>query len=207
MGILNDVYSDQSHREGAWPEFPMFAGFPLEIALTIWQCVLQRHRLISITITENDDDVLPHSTPPQPPYTVRNESGKLICGENYRLSVHTNHCLSPLLGVSRQSRQAALEFYRLHIPYNFQLYGKQLCLYLNPEFDFLHIKLMGRPEILVDFVHDAKAYDPLALGILKLGIGHGQPLKLELPMRTNCLEPPQKVDQIAYMADLQIPVV
>lgn len=185
--ILNDFHSDYSQAEEALLEFPLFSSFPIEICLAIWKCVLQRHRLISITIIDNDGNGSPSRSPSQSLYTARNGIGNIISGKNYRLSVTTNHRLSPLLRASRESRQAALEFYRVHIPYDFNIYGERRCLYLNPEFDFLHLKPEGVPEILVDFTHDAKAYDPLELGVLNMAIGVGKPEDLALPMSMNLL--------------------
>jgi len=112
----------------------------------------------------------------------------MISGEYYRLSVTTNHHLSPLLRMSRESRQAALEFYRVQIPCDFNNYGERRRLYSNPEFDFLHIKPESAPEILVDFIHAAKAYDPLGFGILNMVIGDGVPYDLKLPMSMNLLD-------------------
>ena len=186
--ILNDFHSDQSQAGEALPQFPMFPRLPIEIALAIWKCVLQRHRLISITVIDNDSNNSPPRSSPQSLYTARNGLGNTISRKNYRLSITTNHRLSPLLRVSRESRQAALEFYRLHIPCDFNVHGERRCLYLNPEFDFLHMKPEGVPEILVDFVHDVKAYDPLGFGVLNMVIGDGAPHDLELPTSVNLLD-------------------
>ena len=163
-------------------EFPHFSRLPVEIRSAIWKCSLQRHRLIGITVvdeTEDDDDYKP------PPYTARNSLGNIISGQRYRLSITTTHCLTPLFWVNGLARQAALEFYRVHISYDFNAYGERLCLYLNPELDILHLRPEGAPEILVDFVHDVKAYDPLGLGILNMAIGTGKPRSLSLPIGIN----------------------
>jgi len=109
--ILNDLHSDDAQAKQALQEFPIFPSFPTEICLAIWKCVLQRYRLISITVIDKDcNGSLPRS-PPRSLSTSRNGLGTMISGEYYRLSVTTNHHLSPLLRMSRESRQAALEFY------------------------------------------------------------------------------------------------
>jgi len=105
--------------------------------------------------------------------------------KNYRLSINSNYRLNPLLQVCRESRRAALEFYRLHIPYDLEVHGEQRCVCLNPEFDFLHSIQQGAPELFVDLLHDAKAYDPLGFGILNISIGERQPEDLQLPMNIN----------------------
>ncbi|MCJ1246588.1 hypothetical protein MMC30_003797 [Trapelia coarctata] len=180
LTILNDFHTDHSQTEEALLEFPLFPSFPTEIALAIWKCGLQRHRLISITVIDNDGNDSPPQSPPR--------------GKNYRLSVTSNHRLSPLLRVSHESRQAVLEFYRVHIPCDFNTHGERRCLYLNPEFDFLYIKPEGAPEILVDVVHDVKAYDPLGFGILNMvvtdDIPYFRPNELKLPMNPFRLAPP-----------------
>ncbi|KAL9120206.1 MAG: hypothetical protein Q9187_003240 [Circinaria calcarea] len=182
--ILNDYHSDYSRDEHKKVvlEFPLFPRLPTEISLTIWKYALQHHRLISITVIDNDRDGAPPWTRNQSFYATKNGLRNTISGKRYRLSVTTNHRLSPLLRVSCESRQAALQFYRVHIPCDPDTHDERLSLCLNPEFDFLHIKTEGFPEILADFVHDAKAYDPLGFGILNLGIGVGKPEDLELPM-------------------------
>lgn len=182
--ILNDYHSDYSRDENkkALLKFPLFPRLPTEISLTIWKYVLQRHRLISITVIDKDRDGPPPWTRNRSFYVTKNGMGNIISGKNYRLSITTNHRLSPLLRVSHQSRQAALQFYRVHFPDDPDTHGERPPLYLNPELDFLHVKTKGFPEILADFVHDAKAYDPLGIGLLNLGIGVGNAQNLELPM-------------------------
>ena len=177
--LLNDFHSDQAGTD-ALPSFRQFSHLPLELILLVWKHVLQRHRLISISIIDKAH---------QPPWEdieihdiTRNSLGNIISGTNYRIQITTHHLLTPLLCVSRESRQAALDFYRVHIPYDRKRYGEGRCIYFNPEFDFLHVRPKGTPEILADFVHDFKAYDPRGAGIFNIGIGGGTPHELELPM-------------------------
>lgn len=184
--LLNDFYTDypQAHVEKPLVEFSLFPSLPHEICSAIWKCNLRRHRLISIQVTDEDDTACPSGPSSSLPYTDTNGLGNIISKRNYRLSVTSNHRLSPLLQVCHGSRRAALEFYRLHIPYDLKAHGEQHCLYLNPEFDFLHIKQRGAPELFVDLLHDAKAYDPLGAGLLNVGIGEIHPEDLQLPMST-----------------------
>lgn len=184
--ILNDLYSSPTQADEAPRGFSLFTRFPPELSSAIWKCALQHHRLISITLTDthSKDD---YGDPPPPsspriPYTARNGLGNTISGENYRLSITTDHRPSPLLRTSHGSRKAALEFYRVHLPRDWHARSEQTCLYLNPEFDFVHISPAGAPEVFVDFVHDAKAYDPLGVGILNMVIGADEPSNLVLPM-------------------------
>src|SRR4051812_46071267 len=128
VAILNDFYSDYSQVQVKEPlrEFSIFPGLPFDISAAIWKCVLQRHRLIRITVVDNDDNSTSLAKPIlQPLYTARNGLGNTISGKYYRFFVTSNHSLSPLLRVCRESRLAALQFYRVHIPYDFNTYGKQ----------------------------------------------------------------------------------
>ena len=184
---IKDFHSDYLHfeKEEALLNFPPFSRLPNETSSAIWKYALQSHRLINITVTDKDRDGPAPWSRARLQYTGKNGRGNIISGRNYKLSVTTSHRLHPILQVSRESRQAALQFYRVHIPCDFNTNGERQCLYLNPEFDFILLRTKGVPEILADFVHDARAYDPQGIGILNMGIGEGKPEKLSLPMGTN----------------------
>jgi len=140
-----------------------------------------------------DDSSSPSPRPPSPPapYTSTNALGKTISKRRYVATVRSCFQLhSKLLRVSREARQAALEFYRIHIPCNFPKgdaigrfisYGSAremqphetatAPLYLNPEYDILHLQIMRPAEhTFVDFLHDLKAYDPRDVGLLRLAL-------------------------------------
>jgi len=165
--LLNDFHTEyhQPLFEKPLREFSIFPSLPFDISSAIWKCVLQRHRLISIDIIDKDNTASPTKYLPSRPYMDKNTLGNTISGKAYQLAITSNHRLHPLLRVCRESRRAALEFYRLHIPYNLKVHGERRCLYLNPEFDFLHITQQGALDLFVDLLHDAKAYDPLGIGI------------------------------------------
>ena len=97
----------------------------------------------------------------------------------------TCHRPSLLLQVNREAKQAALDFYRVHIPCNdnSRIITAQTprCIYLNPKFDILHIKTEGTSRNFVDFVHDVKAYDPQGYGISNLAVGDQEQNHLILP--------------------------
>ena len=76
--------------------------------------------------------------------------------------------LSPLLWVNSEARQATLSFYQIHLPFPGKY--KDQVLYLNPEYDVVHVRPRRTERtdvdhgpaigtLLVDFLHDAKAYD------------------------------------------------
>ena len=179
--ILNDLHSDYTaEKNGTSRTFQLFPLLPAEIAMLIWEISLQRNRLISIDIVDKAHQ------PPWEDYrlehNLKNRLGNILSGTNYKLQITTCHTLTPLLRVNRECRQAALHFYRVQIPCDRVRYGEQRKLYFNPEFDYLQVRPKGDPEILADFVHDFKAYDPRGVGIISMGIGMSRPRELKLPL-------------------------
>lgn len=180
--LINDFHSDHVKTvvEGTPRSFPQFSRLPTEIAFIIWWHVLQKHRLISITVTDKARSPFWETDDLQT--GEENSLGRAISGKNYKLQTNTHHISSPLLRTSCGSRQAALEFYRVHIPYDRKSYGERRCIYINPNFDFVHVKSSSQPEVLAHFVHDLKAYDPQGIGVFNLGIGADKPYELKLPL-------------------------
>ena len=159
--ILNDYYTDVSEVSSS---FSPFSRLPVEIALLIWEQALIQTRLIGILVRERTSRDLHVS--------AKNRLGLVISGRCYRLQITTQHVPSPLLQTNRESRRAALEFCRVHIPC-YRIGGRKWrFLYINPELDFLSLQNnnVDRPELLADFIHDLKALDPRGVGILNLGI-------------------------------------
>jgi hypothetical protein len=136
--------------------------------------------MIEVSLYPPDDDDA--STYPDDPgrladliksryYRERNSLGNLVSGRRYKILIDDNGfaaSLSPLLWVNAESRQTALDFYRIHLPFP-GLDGKQL-LYLNPEFDVVSVQEMfvlrgnrytsRAGAITIDFLCDIRAYDP-----------------------------------------------
>jgi hypothetical protein len=116
------------------------------------------------------------------PYTHRNRLGNLISGRGYTLLMEGDGfaaSFSPLLWVNREARQAALSFYRIHLP--IPRGNSPKLLYLNPEHDLVYVArdpqdypptpdflqlqdLILAPFWLVHFLCDVKAYDPKGRG-------------------------------------------
>ena len=182
--LLNDFHTDvaETDAKGTPLSFPHFPRLPIEIAHSIWKQALQQHRLISITVSDTKWHPVWQTDHLQ--LEAKNGLGKVTSGKNYKLRVTTHHALTPLLRTNRESRKAALEFYRVHIPYDRVGYGEERCLYLSPEWDFVHVfvETKRHPEVFADFVHDLRAYDPRGVGVLNLGVGTPKPLELELPL-------------------------
>lgn len=175
--IYNDVHFRPRNQVicDSWALFPQLLP---ELRLHIWQVFLQQHRMIELGIRADGDENGPQSHY----YTDRNHLGNIVSGRNYSLTISGRGytaSLSPLLRVSSEARQAALDFYRVQLP--FPLRDGERVLYLNPEYDVLYVRpefrspnmpptdVQPKPRaasVLVDFLHDARAYDPKDKGFV-----------------------------------------
>lgn len=162
--LFNDSYCDGGHGSG-WC-FSLFSRLPGELRLMIWHAFLRGHRVIHIRI-----DIDHFADRSAFPYTKENHLGNVKSGGVYslRLGPHHWHQTSPLLRVNSEARAAALAFYRVHLPCDQRPGGR--LLYFNPEYDFLHVKQVIFRCLMADLLHDCKAYDPKARGILNLIVG------------------------------------
>ncbi len=102
-----------------------------------------------------------------------NNLGNHVATESYDATAQSRYVFNKLLRVTSESRQAALEFYHIHLPcWLIGVNGWNLrILYLNPEYDFIHL-LQGMRicGIIHNFLYDLKAYDPKNIGLLNLVI-------------------------------------
>ncbi len=165
--LFNDVYFSRQEKPtcpspSTWAPF---SRLPAELRLRIWLLPLQQHRMIEVDVYGGDNDA--------PQYADRNHLGRIVSGRSYTSRLRgRGHCassLTSLLRVSHEARQAALSFYHIHLPL-----GTGQVLYLSSEYDVVYVRPRLRestrlpPErdpipnfgaILVDFLHDARAYD------------------------------------------------
>ncbi|KAH8600658.1 hypothetical protein B0O99DRAFT_667896 [Bisporella sp. PMI_857] len=157
-----------------YPAHASFSHFPMlppELRLRIWQIAIVQSRLLEITVE------LPSDSRDTSLYLSRNALGNLVSSQNYLATVHGNRLYTKLLYINRESRQVALQFYRVHVPCHFQTFKDGIegsiktTLYFNPEYDFIQLKLPGLDYAFIDFVHDLKAYDPQNIGLLNLALG------------------------------------
>ncbi len=170
--LFNDVYfKSKAPREGTtWFCFP---NLPAELRQHIWLLHLQQYRLVEVEIW-----VGPEAWPPGPDhrYTERNHLGRVVSGPTYMFAVPGGRdsylgSLSPLLRVNREARDVALAFYHIRLPFP----GREQVLYLNSALDVVQIQPDKESSYsfdpfgmdtwerfsapLVDFFHDARAYD------------------------------------------------
>ncbi|KAI0546579.1 hypothetical protein F4679DRAFT_557227 [Xylaria curta] len=166
MQIINPAHKGSG-------SFTLFPLLPTELRLEIWQLSLHRSRLITVELS-------PHRGSPRVPgehSTRRTPNGRdgIFSVKEYSITVHGSQLLSKLLRVSSEARQAALQFYRIQIPCCFELDEKQGfgMLPFNPEYDILHIKIVMRGVIFMNFLHDLRVHDPQGVGLLNLALFHG----------------------------------
>ncbi|KAL2014984.1 hypothetical protein VTK56DRAFT_6634 [Thermocarpiscus australiensis] len=188
--LFNDVYSSRcappAPCNATWAPFPRL---PIELRLQIWLFYLQRHRMIEVDIcspADEDDTTYPGDVCQSRYYNDHNHLGKVVSGRGYTLNIRGRGSyaasLSPLLWVNNEARRTALSFYHVHLPFP-RLHGERV-LYLNSEYDvvyvrprqpegvpFVHDRFPRHATILVDFLHDVKAYDNKDQGVAHLALG------------------------------------
>ncbi|XXH05570.1 hypothetical protein Hte_012002 [Hypoxylon texense] len=147
--------------------FTLFLDLPIELRRIIWRLAVERQRIIFVRL-ENPwsfDSVL----------AKQGETRPKTHEKTYDVIVEGFQTINKLFRVSRESREAAMAFYRAHIPcWFFPTTGKfkNGILYFNPEHDFLHLANESCiPNSYVDFLYDLKTtYDPCTIGLLNLAI-------------------------------------
>ncbi|KAK4449747.1 hypothetical protein QBC34DRAFT_403934 [Podospora aff. communis PSN243] len=153
------------------PAFHLFPLLPAELRLKIWRHSLERRRIIRIFIDnyEFHPDVKEADQPDEDTHCYAVAAGY--------------QTVSKLFRVNSESRQATMEFYRVHIPCRLSAnpqdtrrYGATEMhsgtLYFNPEYDFMHIssEIHGQ-HTLVEFLHRLKTvYDPRGVGLLNMAV-------------------------------------
>lgn len=148
VSTLNDYGANSS-------TFPAFPTFPAEDRIMIWKAHMQQPRIVSIELVDQDNDRI-QPVPRLPAYRPRrrgdkNSMGRTVSGRHNRIAVARRFATglladaqyyyppNPLFYVNWESPVAALEFYRVHLPYNYDTYGEMRCFYFNPELDYLEL--------------------------------------------------------------------
>ena len=149
--------------------FPLFSLLPQELRLKIWRHGLERQRIIKVHLERQTE---------QTAHQAAESTGSASKRERYCAVVDGYQVLTKLLRVNSESREAALEFYRVHLPCT--LTGGSTgegttrpgILHFNPEYDFLHISSKSPvKDTLVDFLYHLKTtHDPRRVGLLNLAV-------------------------------------
>jgi hypothetical protein len=153
---------NQRHDEKR--DFPQFSLLPWELRNQVWQSALRRRRLIRGYLRE-----------PQPGGFIEHKSEKIPYRGGAVFWVEGFQILSKLLRVSSEARNAALAFYRVHLPCVLSRMvsagHSRTCvgiLPFNPEHDILWFRMWCRQECFVDFISTLHMYPcviPCMLGI------------------------------------------
>jgi 2EXR family len=173
------VFHPDTSTRGGEPIFHLFPQLPIELRRKVWRHALERQRIIEVELSGPLESIEISNT--------TNPNHKLG-----RFCVYVNgyQITSKYLRTTKESREAALEFYRVHIPcqlatnpehdrYMFREETKPGTLYFNPEYDILHIHVLvvapNQPtdhnDFLLDFLQDLKTtYDPRHVGLLNLAV-------------------------------------
>jgi hypothetical protein len=171
LQIFNDAQATHNNESN----FPLFPLLPKELRLKIWQHSLQRQRIIKVHL--HAEKLFEEEQPDTQATKSITSTSK---NERYRAYVNGYQVLSKLLRVNAEAREAALGFYRVHIPCWLKL-GETYAgfppespgiLYFNPEYDFLHISSeLWVEDTLVDFLYHLRTtYDPHHVGLLNLAV-------------------------------------
>lgn len=163
MAIPQHLNIINPERSRDLTSFSSFSLLPAELRHEIWQFSLRRPRFIIIELSADKRQL---------PCETCNKQRKTIRDWQYCITANGSSLLSKLLRVNREARDAALRFYRVHLPSHFELGDKkgQGTLFLNPEFDMLHIDPEQECLFLADFFYDMRAHDPRNIGLLNLAL-------------------------------------
>jgi hypothetical protein len=121
--------------------FHHFPLLPKELRMKIWRHPLQRQRIIKVRLIAEKLFHPEQATTQETESTTPNRKV-----ERYRAYVNGWQTLSKFMRANREAREAALEFYRVHLPCRLSYEETVIesvppngILYFNPEYDFLHI--------------------------------------------------------------------
>ena len=119
-------------------KFHCFPLLPAELRQKIWLHSMQRERLLTVELQLVSS------------YEIYGSWNGLLNDKLYKVFVENCEIMTKLFWVTRESRQAALRFYRVSIQCNrervnyqsfdFKKTFKSGILHFNPEYDFLQIK-------------------------------------------------------------------
>ncbi|KAJ5194792.1 uncharacterized protein N7498_008230 [Penicillium cinerascens] len=142
--------------------FTLFPLLPPEIRLLIWHHSLRRQRIVDVALEA--------CTQRDAPYGCTD-------GKQHRAVVSGHQVLSKLLRVNSEARQAALSFYRVHIPCQFFTSDREhvpttMTFYFNPEYDMLRFFFRNTvSDAFIHFLYHLKhTYDPQRAGLLRLAV-------------------------------------
>lgn len=150
--------------------FHHFVRLPQELRLYIWEISLPCERLLGVRLVLNDSQ--PRGD------AVNAGEGSSACNED-KIIVSGRKVVPKLLNICKESRSAALKFYRVQLPCDYESNntrgnsGKATgtgTFYFNPEFDIIKIRSSRRKRSFVDFVLALRSHDSKNVGLLNLAM-------------------------------------
>lgn len=228
LETINQAY--QTSQSSSDVSFEQFPRLPVELRQYIWRYSMEHHRLIELHIEippavesrrsrrrPRQSRQSQPSPQPQRRYSTKNLLGNLVSGQHEPVVAKSYQLYSKLLRVNRESRAAALRFYRVFFPCHFLAAAEtpeigrrtvNRTLYLNPEYDFIHIVSNVAAQETVNLFHDLKAYDPRNAGVLNLAMGRNFLTRLnmftedaEVPARTAFIDTLAGLENIIWVAE------
>ncbi|KAI1411617.1 hypothetical protein F5Y13DRAFT_191233 [Hypoxylon sp. FL1857] len=155
LEIYNPTYEEEHG------DFPQFSLLPKELRLQVWRHSLQRHRIVKIKL------------PIRPQHFEGDGYEEFYAALSKEpLVVRGHQVLSKLLSVNSESREVALQFYRVRLSCNFKRSKtvKSETLLFNPEFDILHVRPAWHDNKFAELICKLKAADPQGVGVLRLAL-------------------------------------
>jgi hypothetical protein len=154
LQLLNSVETSLS---AGFDSFHLFPRLPYELRSEIWRLPLRNERLIQIGFRGKSDS--------------RAE-------ESYSITVDGPRLFSKVFHINQESRDAAMKFYRVHMPCIYLrrstprglVVSKEHCnfLFINPELEILQFWYDDPGRNFACFLADIKAADPRHVGLLNL---------------------------------------
>ena len=185
--------------------FHYFVLLPIELRMKIWRCALRRWRFIPVYLTRREEQTSTQS---------EGITESSVRRERFCANLKGCQVFSKFLRVNTESRDAALKFYRVHLPCTFLWEGttRPGTLHLNPEHDFLQINYQSPvKDTLVDFLYHLKTtFDPRHVGLLNLAVDHNaicgydlhalEPSDLESEVKTAFVETLTKLQEVFFVS-------
>lgn len=201
--------------------FPQFPKLPPELRHMIWQQCLRRNRLLDVhlgTLYKEYDGS-----------TTLNRFAETSAFENrnYAVNIEVPGQTKVIFRVSRESRLAAFDFYRVRLPYysyRLSCYPSEITrekpavFFFNPEYDLLNIKLANDggagAENLARFLQHLRAYDPQNIGLVNwavnsscIGSIHHYVKQLHSPAKTILLDHLSRIREVTFVGEFNRRVI
>jgi hypothetical protein len=152
--------------------FSLFPRLPTDIRYLILEKALSHERLLRIAVQAVAREEKKPTT-----NSAKTRRHLYKPGRGYHIILKERQAISKLFCVISESRQAALSFYRVHLPCQYDWGGKieeNGTLYLCPELDIVEIETNENPRQsargFVNFAHDVWTHDPRYIGLVNLSI-------------------------------------